>query len=319
MSGARSRRVVALAGGVGGAKLADGLAQTLPADSLVVVVNIGDDFEHLGLSICPDLDTVCYNLAGLENPETGWGRAGESWHALEVLQKLGGETWFSLGDYDLGLHLARTHWLAQGIPLSEVTARITRGFGLQVRVLPASDKPVPTLVQTASGWLPFQEYFVHQRCEPAVLGFAFQGIETTRPAPGVLEAIAAADLVVICPSNPWVSIDPILYLPGIKPALEMVKVVAVSPIIGGRVIKGPAAKMYAEMGIEPSALAVARHYVGLLDGFVVDEEDDPLVDEIAALGMQVCGLPTIMRSRADRRELAVAVLDWASAAFDGVK
>lgn len=312
-------KVTALAGGVGGAKLADGLAQVLMPDNLSVIVNIGDDFEHLGLYICPDLDTVCYNLAGLENPQTGWGRASESWHAMETMRLLGGADWFNLGDHDLGLHLMRTHWLTQGEPLSTVTARIAAQLGIQVTILPASDQPVPTRVQTAQGRLPFQEYFVHQRCEPVVEAFFFEGAAQAQPAPGVLDAIESADLLVICPSNPWVSIDPILALPGIREAVRRKTVLAVSPLIGGQALKGPAAKMYRELGIQPSAQAVARHYQDLLDGFIIDEQDSELFQAIEALGLQVCVLPTIMHSRADRQKLASSMLSWAGEALDRVK
>lgn len=311
MNSIQGLKVAALAGGVGGAKLADGLAQVLPAENLSVIVNIGDDFEHLGLYICPDLDTVCYNLAGLENPETGWGRANESWHAMHSLRQLGAESWFNLGDYDLGLHLARTHWLAQGDSLSSITARICARLGISVTVLPASDHPVPTWVETNQGRLPFQEYFVHRRCQPVVTGFLFEGSAQAQPAPGVLAAIANADLLVICPSNPWVSIDPILALSGIRPAMQGKMALAVSPIIGGQALKGPAAKMYRELGIEPSALAVARHYQDLLHGFVIDQQDARLASEVEALGLQACVLPTIMRNRADRRALAAAILNQA--------
>jgi LPPG:FO 2-phospho-L-lactate transferase len=311
--------VVALAGGVGGAKLADGLARVLLPENLVVVVNIGDDFEHLGLTICPDIDTVCYNLAGVENPDTGWGREDESWHAIETLRQLDGETWFQLGDYDLGLHLARTSWIKQGLPLSAITARIAAGLGIAVTILPASDQRVATIVETDRGRLPFQDYFVRQRCEPIVQRFIFQNIERAVPAPGVLEAVEGADLVIICPSNPWVSIDPILGLPGIREAIQRRPVVAVSPLIGGRALKGPAAKMYTEMGIQPSARAVARHYQDILDGLVIDHEDAQLADPIREMGVQVRTLPTIMRTRAERQQLARSVLEWTAARFDQVK
>ncbi len=200
-----SMQVVALAGGVGGARLADGLAQVLPPEHLTVIVNVGDDFEHLGLRICPDLDTVCYTLAGIANPETGWGRVDESWQVLQSLEELGGLTWFRLGDRDLALHLERTERLRMGLPLSQVTYDLCNRLGVQARVLPVTNDAVPTMVLTKGGELPFQEYFVRQRCEPEVSGFRFAGVQQASPAPGVVEALQRADLVVLCPSNPWVS------------------------------------------------------------------------------------------------------------------
>jgi len=266
-------KVVALAGGVGGARLADGLAKALPPDNLTVIVNTGDDFVHLGLLICPDLDTVCYTLAGIANPATGWGRAGETWQALETLASLGGPTWFRLGDSDLGLHLERTRRAKAGQPLSRITRHFCQAMGIAANVLPMSDEAVPTWVHTDEGILSFQDYFVRRQCQPKVTGFHFEGAQKARPAPGALQAIAQADLVVICPSNPWVSIDPILAIPGMREALLLRPCVAVSPIIGGQAIKGPAAKMFAELGLQPSALSVAQHYGELLQGFVLDKID----------------------------------------------
>lgn len=302
-------KVAALAGGVGGAKLAHGLAQILPPANLTVIVNTGDDFEHFGLTICPDLDTVCYNLAGIHNPETGWGRRGETFHALESLRALGGPGWFALGDRDLGTHLERTRRLQNGEALSAITRDFCRAWGIRHTVLPMSDQPVRTIVQTETGDLPFQEYFVHQRCEPVVRGFSFQGAAQAQAAPGVLEAIQTAQLIVFCPSNPWVSLDPILAVPGIRAAVTQKPVVAVSPIIGGQAVKGPAAKMYAELGIRPSALAVARHYQDLLDGFICDQIDAALEAPIRALGLQTRCTQTLMRTNEDRRQLAQDVLN----------
>jgi LPPG:FO 2-phospho-L-lactate transferase len=304
-------RIVALAGGVGGAKLADGLAQALPAEDLTVVVNTGDDFEHLGLSISPDLDTVCYTLAGLANPETGWGRLDETWQAISGVEQLGGPSWFRLGDRDLGTHLERTRLLHAGVPLSEITRRFCRAWGVGSRILPMSDQPVRTMVQSSEGELAFQEYFVRRRCEPVVRGFEFRGVEEAVPAPGVLDALEAADAVVICPSNPWVSITPILAVRGMREAIQRKRTVAVSPIVGGAVIRGPAAKMYAEMGITPSALAVAAHYAGLIAGLVVDRVDSQLEPAIARYGMCVLVTGTIMYSPEDRRRLAEDVLTFA--------
>jgi LPPG:FO 2-phospho-L-lactate transferase len=303
-------KVAALAGGVGGARLADGLAQNLPPEDLTVIVNVGDDFDYFGLHICPDLDTVCYTLAGLSNPATGWGLVGETWNALENIGLLGGPTWFRLGDRDLGTHLERTRRLAKGEKLSQITGDFCRGWGIKLTVLPASDDSVLTWVYTDEGEVPFQEYFVHRQCRPRVSGFRFAGAEQSSPAEGVLEAIQQADMVVICPSNPWVSVDPILAIPGILPAVMARPVVAVSPIIGGRTVKGPAAKMYAEMGIEPSALSVARHYRNFLSGFVLDQEDAALESEVQALGVSTRVTATWMHTSADRRQLAADCLTF---------
>lgn len=302
-------KVVALAGGVGGAKLADGLAQTLSPEDLTVIVNTGDDFDHYGLRICPDLDTVCYTLAGLANPETGWGREGETWNTLENLNRLGGPGWFRLGDRDLATHLERTRRLAAGETLSQVTAAFCAAWGVGPRVLPATDDDVPTIVRTDEGELPFQEYFVARRCEPRVSGFHFRGAAQAAPAPGVLEALAATDAIILCPSNPWVSIDPILNIPGVWDAMAGRAVVAVSPIVGGQALKGPAAKMYTELGTEPSAFAVAKHYRGLLTGFVLDTIDAGLV---SLLDMPALVTDTIMKNRGDRLRLAQEVLEFAT-------
>ncbi len=305
--------VVALAGGVGGAKLADGLARLNPSPTLTVIVNTGDDFNLFGLHISPDLDTVCYNLAGMEQPDTGWGRADESWDALKEIQKLGGPDWFRLGDRDLATHLERTRRLGSGEPLSKITADFCRVWDIAAAVLPMSDDLVPTMVLTDQGELAFQDYFVKLGCEPAVTGFRFQGVENTRPAPGILQAIDRADLIVICPSNPWVSVDPILAVPGIRPALAEKLVLAISPIIAGKAVKGPAAKMYQEMGISPSASAVAKHYGNLLDGFVIDEQDEELVKEIKdgeTHPLKVICTDTWMKTREDRVRLAGEVLDF---------
>jgi LPPG:FO 2-phospho-L-lactate transferase len=302
-------KIVAFAGGVGGAKLAHGLAQNLAPEDLTVIVNTGDDFEHYGLYICPDLDTVCYTLAGLANPETGWGRVGETWNAIDNASRLGGPGWFNLGDQDLGTHLERTRRLKEGRCLSEITRDFCKAWGIQHTVLPMSDQTVQTIVNTEEGELPFQEYFVHRRCGPKVKGFRFEGAEEAEPAPGVREAIQSADAIVICPSNPWVSIDPILKVlaplrMGERPGVR----VAVSPIIGGETVKGPAAKMYRELGIEPSALAVANHYRGLVKDFVIDTIDRSLQGGIRELGMQVLVTNTLMKSHDDRSRLAQDIL-----------
>jgi LPPG:FO 2-phospho-L-lactate transferase len=299
-------KIVALAGGVGGAKFAHGLAQSLPPEALTVIVNTGDDFEHYGLYICPDLDTVCYTLAGMANPETGWGRINETWNVMENASKLGGPAWFRLGDQDLGTHLERTRRLEEGQTLSQITRDFCQAWGIGQTILPVSDQPIRTIVETEEGDLAFQEYFVHRRCEPLVTGFRFTGIEAAEPAPGVRDALRSADAVMICPSNPWVSIDPILCA---LPRVEK-PVIAISPIIGGQAVKGPAAKMYRELGIEPSALAVARHYCDLATGFVLDEIDKQLEGEIRSLGMRTLVTNTLMKSHDDRKQLAMDVLNF---------
>lgn len=304
-------KVAALAGGVGGAKLVDGISRLESTLELTVIVNTGDDFSLFGLWISPDLDTVCYNLAGLENQDTGWGRGQESWETYEGIQALGGPDWFQLGGKDLATHLERTRRLDDGQPLSQITADFCKAWGVQATVIPMSDDRVPTLVETNQGILPFQEYFVKLGCDPEVKGFKFQNVEKSSPAPGVLDALQAADLVLICPSNPWVSIDPILAVPGIRPVLENKTVLGVSPIIAGEAVKGPAAKMYREMGIQPSARAVAAHYGDLLDGFVIDDQDRDLQQEILSKGDGSLDLFTTniwMKTRAERKAVAEQIM-----------
>jgi len=303
--------IVALAGGVGGAKLAHGLAQILPPEDLTVVVNTGDDFEHLGLHISPDLDTVMYTLAGLANPETGWGLRDESWNFLDALGRLGGETWFRLGDRDLATHVERSHRLWAGESLTEVTAALCAALGVRMRVLPMTDDIFRTMVQTEGGELEFQEYFVHRRCEPRVTGFRFDGLGSAFPTEQVLTALDAADVIIFCPSNPFVSLDPILSLPGVRERVGRKRAVAVSPIVGGQAIKGPAAKMLAELGMEVTAASVAAHYAGLLRGFVLDEVDAELKPSIESDTLQVLVTNTVMRGDADRARLAREVLDFA--------
>jgi len=305
-------KIVALAGGVGGAKLAHGFAQILPPEDLTVIVNTGDDFEHYGLYICPDLDTVCYTLAGIANLETGWGRANETWKVMENISKLGGLDWFRLGDQDLGTHLERTHRLKEGQPLSEITRDFCKAWGIGHTVLPMSDQPVRTIVDTDEGELAFQEYFVHRRCEPRVKGFRFEGADKAEPAPGAREALQSADAIVICPSNPWVSVDPILKVlhPLFSGEGPRVRSLAVSPIIGGETVKGPAAKMYRELGIEPSALAVANHYRRLVTHFVMDTIDAQLIESVRGLNMQIYVTNTVMKSHEDRKRLANNLLNF---------
>ena len=274
------------------------------------MVNTGDDFEHFGLYISPDLDTVCYTLAGLANPESGWGRADETWQAIDNVENLGGPAWFRLGDRDLGTHLERTRLLKSGQALSQITQKFCGAWKVKHRVLPMSDQPVRTIVQTDRGDLAFQEYFVHRHCEPYVRGFEFQGLQEASAAPGVLEALQEADSIVICPSNPWVSIGPILAIHGVRPILQAKMTVAVSPIIGGAAVRGPAAKMYSELGITPSALAVAAQYRGLASGFVLDQVDSELREAISRYEMCILTTQTLMRTSHDRRRLAEDVLDF---------
>jgi LPPG:FO 2-phospho-L-lactate transferase len=319
-------RAAALAGGVGGAKLASGLAAVLPPDQLTIIVNTGDDFNHLGLRICPDIDTVCYTLAGLANLETGWGRAGETWQMMENLARLGGATWFRLGDQDLATHLERTQRLAAGVPLSTITREFCHRWDVQPLVLPMTDDQVATWVNTQSmGWLAFQEYFVREQCVPKVTGFRFEGSQVAKAAPGVLEALELADWIIICPSNPWVSIGPILTLEAVADVLRRKRLAIVSPIVSGQAIKGPAAKMYQELGIEPSALAVARHYQARIQPeepfsgrrnadtaknvFVIDTVDQEYAAAIEELGMAVLVTNTVMKNTDDRRKLAAEVLE----------
>ncbi|HUH84093.1 MAG TPA: 2-phospho-L-lactate transferase [Stellaceae bacterium] len=306
--------IVALAGGVGGAKLADGLAALL-GKGLTVIVNTADDFEHLGLPISPDLDTVMYTLAGIANTETGWGVAGETWSFLDQVVRLGAPSWFRLGDRDLATHVLRAAALRSGQGLTAVTAELCRRLGIIARVLPMSDDPVRTIVHSAEGDLPFQEYFVGRKCEVPVTGFAFAGIEHARPTDAVRDALQAKELeaILICPSNPFVSIDPILSLPGLRSLLAGVgvPVIAVSPIIAGAAVKGPAAKMMRELGLDVSPLTVASHYRGLVTGFVMDAADAAFSSAVEALGMTVHLADILMRDALDRRRLAEQCLAFA--------
>jgi LPPG:FO 2-phospho-L-lactate transferase len=304
--------VVALCGGVGGAKLAQGLGAALPPEELSLIVNTGDDFQHLGLHISPDLDSVIYALAGLSDPVRGWGRRDETWTFMGALKGLGGESWFQLGDGDLAMHVERTWRLAQGATLSEVTDHMCQALRVGIRVLPMSDDPVRTRVLTADGWLDFQEYFVHRQCRPAVRGFTFAGAETARAQPDALAALERRDLraIIICPSNPFVSVEPILAVPGIRAAIQQSRapVVAVTPIIGGKAIKGPAAKMMAELRLDVSGEAVARRYAGIIDGFVIDHTD-PLPESWQDI--KFFSAATLMNTTDDRLRLAHAVLQTA--------
>jgi LPPG:FO 2-phospho-L-lactate transferase len=308
--------VLALAGGVGGAKLAEGLAAILPPGALTVAVNVGDDFEHMGLRISPDIDTVTYTLAGLNNKEQGWGLEGETWNFITALERLGGDTWFRLGDKDIATHVERTRRLKTE-SLSTVTADFAGRLGIKQKIVPVSDDPVRTMVATDQGLLPFQDYFVRLRCAPRVERLEFPGIEHMRPSAGFSAAITAPDLtaIVICPSNPFLSILPILSLPGVREALECRKVplVAVSPIVGGEAVKGPAAKIMDELGIAVSSIGVAGFYGTLLDGLMIDTVDADLTSQID--GPAVFVGDTMMRNSDDRRRVAADVLAFAERLF----
>jgi LPPG:FO 2-phospho-L-lactate transferase len=301
--------VLALSGGVGGAKLALGLYRTLPPDALTIVANTGDDFEHLGLRVSPDLDTLLYALSGQDNPELGWGRRGETWTFMAALDALGGETWFRLGDGDLATHVERTRRLNSGESLSAISDDFCRRLGIAARLLPISDDPVRTRLLTGEGWLDFQDYFVRRRCAPEISKLAFAGSDKARPHPDFLAALADPGLqaVVICPSNPFISIDPILAVPGIRTALRECRapVVAVSPIIAGKAVKGPTAKMMAELGLPVDAATVARHYDDILDLYIADEED---AASLAGLDVPVVLTRTLMQTLADREALARTVI-----------
>jgi LPPG:FO 2-phospho-L-lactate transferase len=303
-------RVVALAGGVGGAKLAAGLQEVLPRGALTVIVNTGDDFEHWGLTVCPDIDTVLYNLAGIHNPDTGWGRVGDTFTTLGAMETIGGEDWFRIGNLDLATHLRRSEWLREGATLSDVTDRLRRSLGIPSVVAPMSDQPVRTLVHTDEGDLPFQHYFVRRRCEPCVVDLTYVGAAEARLSDMALKALQHADLIVFCPSNPYLSIDPILSINGVRRFIRKLPApkIAVSPIVGGRAIKGPAAKMMLEMGKEVSARTVAEHLDGVLTGFVVDIADADVVEELPVATLVV---NTLMADLSSKAALAQAILDFA--------
>lgn len=305
-------RVCALAGGVGGAKLSAGLQEVLAPGALTVVVNTADDFDLWGLRICPDLDTVMYTLAGISNPETGWGLVGESFDALGMLARYGEDTWFLLGDRDLATHVLRTARLRAGETLTTVTGALSGSLGVRSAVLPMSDEEVSTVLKTPAGILEFQEYFVRRGQRDEVLGVELRGVGEARPTDAVLEALAAADVVVFCPSNPIVSVGPILALPGMREALASSSApkVAVSPIVGGRALKGPADRMMSSLGHEVSAAGVAAIYEGLVDGMVIDRVDVEERAGVEALGMQVLATDSVMRGAQDRARLAREVVEF---------
>ena len=309
--------VVALCGGVGGAKLAHGLSMALAtaeSGSLTIIVNTGDDFKHLGLSISPDLDSVMYALAELSDPVRGWGRRDETWRFMEALKGLSAESWFQLGDTDLAVHVERSWRLAGGATLSEVTTHLCQALGITARVLPMSDDPVRTRVLTEEGWLDFQDYFVRRQCQPTVREFEFAGAALAKPQPDALATLERPDLraVIICPSNPFVSVEPILAVPGIRSALRETQapVIAVTPIIGGKAVKGPAAKMMNELGLEVNAAAIARRYADCIDAFVVDGSD-PMPEPVP--NVKFVSAATLMTRVEDRLWLARAVLHAADA------
>ena len=303
-------QVVAITGGVGGAKLVLGLVHALPGKTVTAIVNTADDFEHLGLAISPDIDTLLYTLANKANATQGWGREGESWSFMAALRELGGEDWFQLGDGDLALHVLRSMGLQHGRSLSAIVADFSRAWGISATVLPMSNDAVRTVVETDEGAMPFQRYFVASRCEPVVRSIRFEGAEKAQPAPGVIEAITdpATRAILIAPSNPFLSIDPVLGVPGIRDALVAASapVVAVSPIVGGKAVKGPTTKLMAELGIEPSAASVARHYADFLDGLLVDERDRQ-----EDLPVAQARADTLMLSLDDRIRVARAALSLA--------
>ncbi len=303
--------VVALAGGVGGAKLVDGLAALLSPDALSIIVNTGDDFEYLTLQISPDLDTVCYTLAGLANPKTGWGRQGDTWVTHKSIAEIDGPEWFQLGDRDLATHLVRSERLRRGERLSEITRDLCEKWGVRHWVFPMSNDPVRTIVHTADGSsLGFQEYFVQLGCQPVVKSFEFQGAENAVPAPGVMASLGKCDLVILAPSNPWVSIDPILSVPGYREILLKKPVVAVSPLIGGKALKGPAAKIVRELGRQPTPSTVADHYRDFLTAFVFDHKDADELEKITRWRIIPLVTDILMKNRQDRIRLAREILTF---------
>jgi LPPG:FO 2-phospho-L-lactate transferase len=300
-------KTVVLTGGVGGAKLVVGLARITAPGAITAIVNTGDDFRHFGLWVSPDMDTLLYTLAGRANAAQGWGREGETWGFMDALRSLGGEDWFQLGDGDLALHILRTVGLARGESLSAISRRFARAWAVEVEMLPMSDDPVATHLATDEGDLPFQRYFVERRCAPVVRAVRFEGASQAAAAPGVIEAILDPDTraILIAPSNPYLSIDPILAVPGIREALAKASasVVAVSPIVGGKAVKGPTAKLMAELGVAVSPAAVAAHYVGVIDAMLVDERD-----EAGDCGVPTASADTLMLTLADRMRVASAAL-----------
>ena len=308
--------ILALCGGVGGAKLVLGLTQCLAPEDLTIVVNTGDDFEHLGLSISPDIDTVLYTLAGLSNPEQGWGRAGETWNFMQAVAQLGGETWFRLGDNDLALHVERTRRLAAGETLSEITASFAQSLGVLHNIVPMTDDPVRTQVHCNIGTLSFQHYFVREQCAPKARGISFDGSDKARPSHGFTKALEHPGLgaIIYCPSNPYLSIDPILSLAATRKALARTGVprIAVSPIVGGKAVKGPTAKLMQELGFPIDQVSIAAHYSGLIDVLVVDQTDTASRDLVRSTGIDCIASQTIMHDRESKIRLARSMLEIAA-------
>ncbi len=304
-------KVTALAGGVGASKLLLGLASVMPPEDITIIANTGDDIELFGLRICPDIDTVTYTLAGVNNEETGWGLKGDTFECLGWLARYGEASWFNLGDRDLATHIFRTNALHSGQSLSEVTDHLRQSLGVHSTILPMTDAYTPTRVITEEGEMHFQEYFVRRRCEPRVREIRFDNIASAKPAVGVLASILEADAVIICPSNPFISIGPILGVPGVRDALSQTRapVVAITPIIGGKALKGPAADMLRDLGHEVSASGVARMYDDLLDVFILDETDAGAAAEIQAVGIRVSITDTVMNTFDDKQRLARRVLE----------
>jgi LPPG:FO 2-phospho-L-lactate transferase len=308
----KSRKITALAGGVGASKLLLGLYEVMDPRDLTVIVNTGDDITLHGLKISPDLDIVTYTLAGMVDEKKGWGFRGETFHMLKRLTVYGHPNWFHLGDRDLATHIHRTAMLAEGRTLSQAADSIRTALGVESRILPMSDEPVPTFIDSNEGPLHFQEYLVKRCTEPVVRGIRFAGVESARPAPGVLEAIATADRIIVCPSNPLISIGPILAVPGVRDQLCALKekVFTVCPIVGGKSLKGPSDKMLAQLGHQPTALSVAKLYANFTGTFVIDPADKLQGAAISALGMKVAILPTVMKTRPHKRKLARALLSF---------
>lgn len=315
MTELRTGRVLALSGGIGGAKLALGLKKVLPPERLSIVANTADDFEHMGLTVCPDIDTLVYTLAGLSNTQLGWGRAGETWAFMAAAEALGGETWFKLGDSDLAMHVLRTMRLGQGTTLTAITADVCRSLDVGAEILPMSDRPVRTRLRTDQGWLDFQDYFVRLQAKPAVREIIYQGADTAAPPDRLMALLSGdtLDAIVLCPSNPFISLEPILAVPGIRDALEKspAPIVAVSPIIAGQAVKGPTAKMLRELGFEASATAVLARYADLIDAFVADPRDIPALAAYDT-GVALVAEDIMMQTLADRERVARAVLGAAA-------
>jgi LPPG:FO 2-phospho-L-lactate transferase len=306
-------RVVVLVGGVGGAKLALGLARALPPGALKIIVNTADDFEHLGLHVSPDVDTLMYTLAGLQNPQFGWGVRDDTFRAMDMVERYGGPTWFRLGDRDLGTNLMRTSLLDAGHTLTDITRQLSRSLGVDQDLLPMSDDPIRTMLDTDAGTFDFQTYFVRERWQPTVRTIRFEGASEARPSPAVVRALDEATLIAFGPSNPYLSIAPILAVPGVRERIERADVprVAVSPVIGGEAVKGPTAKLMREMGVDVSPVTVAHHYRGLIDGLMLDETDENLTAPIRAMGTAVLTYQTYMQTLDEKIDLAKTLLSWA--------